>query len=129
MRIEHLALNIRRPAEVAAWLCENLGMRVMRKIDEPPNTHFIADSEGHTMLEIYENPSVDVPDYASMHPLLLHLAFLVDDVAGVRERLLAAGALPEGDVTKTPEGDELAIVRGPSGLPIQLMKRNEPILE
>jgi hypothetical protein len=57
------------------------------------------------------------------------LAFLVDDVVAVHERLLAAGATPEGEVTKTAEGDELAIVRGPSGLPIQLMKRSKPILE
>jgi catechol 2,3-dioxygenase-like lactoylglutathione lyase family enzyme len=128
MRIEHLALNIRKPAEVVAWLCENLGMRILRESGEPPNAFFVIDSEGHTVLEIYENPRGEIPDYAGMNPLTLHLAFQVDDVTGVRERLLAAGATPEGDVVKTPEGDELAMVRGPSGLPIQLMKRGNPII-
>lgn len=128
MRIEHLALNIRNPAGVVEWLCENLGMRILRQSGDPPNAFFVADSEGHTVLEIYENRRGDIPDYAAMSPFTLHLAFLADDVAAVRTRLLEAGATPEGDVIKTPEGDELAMVRGPEGIAIQLMKRGDPIL-
>ncbi|HOD50011.1 MAG TPA: VOC family protein [Candidatus Hydrogenedentes bacterium] len=128
MRIEHVALNIHKPAEVVAWLCKNLGMRILRQFGEPPDAFFVADSEGHTVLEIYENPRAEIPDYAAMKAQTLHVAFLADDVAAVRKRLVAAGATPEGDVVKTPDGDELAMVRGPGGLAIQLMKRSNPLV-
>ncbi len=128
MRIEHLALNVGNPAELVEWLCGNLGMRILRQSGEPPSAFFVADSEGCTVLEIYENPRGAIPDYSAMNPLTLHLAFLADDVAALRENLLAAGAAPEGDVIKTPEGDELAMVRAPGGLAIQLMKRGNPII-
>ena len=95
MRVEHLALNAANPAELTGWLCENLGMRVLRQFGDPPNAFFVADSEGHTVLEIYNNPDGPIPDYASMHPATLHLAFVTDDVAGTLERLLAAGRRPK----------------------------------
>ncbi len=129
MRIEHLALNVHHPAELAGWLCEHLGMRILRQSGDPPTAFFVADAGGHTVLELYANPGADIPDYVAMNPMTLHLAFLADDVAAVRERLLTAGAAPEGEVVQTPEGDELAMVRGPSGLAIQLMKRKDPMVE
>lgn len=128
MRVEHLALNAANPAELTGWLCENLGMRVLRQFGDPPNAFFVADSEGHTVLEIYNNPDGPIPDYASMHPATLHLAFVTDDVAGTLERLLAAGAAPEAGVSTTPGGDELAMVRAPGGLAVQLMKRAAPFI-
>ncbi len=128
MRIEHLALNVANPAELTRWLCDNLGMGILRQFGDPPNAFFVADSGEHTVLEIYSNPDGPIPDYATMNPLTLHLAFVVDDVAGVRERLLAAGASSVSEALRTPGGDELAMVRAPGGLAIQLMKRATPFV-
>ena len=128
MRIEHLALNVNNPAELTEWLCDNLDMRILRQFGNPPNAFFVADSEEHTVLEIYKNPDGPIPDYAAMNPLTLHLAFVADDVAGARERLLAAGATSVSVAVKTPGGDELAMVRAPGGLAIQLMKRATPFV-
>jgi len=80
------------------------------------------------MLEIYHNPPDAVPDYASMDPLLFHVAFMVGDVEAVREKLIAAGATPVGEVSTTPTGDEIAILRDPWGVAIQFVKRAEPML-
>ena len=80
------------------------------------------------MLEIYNNPPDAVPDYASMDPLLLHIAFMADDVKGIREKLIAAGATPVGEVTVTSSGDELAMLRDPWGVAIQFVKRAKPML-
>ena len=127
MKIEHIAVVVRDPVGMAEWYVENLGFRVLRKAGEPTHARFIADEAGRVVLEVYNNPKVDVPDYASMDPLVLHVAFSADDVGGARRRLLSAGASPEGDLTVTEAGDELAMLRDPWGLPVQLVKRREPI--
>jgi len=96
---------------------------------EPPaNARFLADSSGTVMMEIYNNPKAKVPDYASMDPLVLHLAFSADDVAGARKKLIEAGASPYGETTVTDDGDVIAIVRDPWGFPVQLARRAAPMI-
>jgi hypothetical protein len=103
-------------------------MKVLRKGPAPANAHFISDAGANMTLEIYHNPPDAVPDYAAMDPLLLHIAFMVDDVVGIRDKLIAAGATPIGEVTSAPNRDEIATLRDPWGVPIQFVKRAEPIL-
>ena len=51
----------------------------------------------------------------------------VDDVAAARRTLLAAGATPVGEITVTPDGDELAMLRDPWGFAVQLARRGTPM--
>jgi glyoxylase I family protein len=128
IRLEHVALNVKDPIGMADWYCKNLGMKVVRQGLPPANGRFISDAGGNMLLELYTNPPDAVPDYASMNPLLLHIAFMVDDVKGTCERLTAAGATIAQDVYKTDSGDEIAMLRDPWGVPIQFLKRTEPML-
>ena len=128
MDIEHIGYQVPDPVAAARWYAENLGLCVARSFGEPAYAHFLADSSGHVMIEIYNNPKAPVPDYRAMDPLILHLAFECDDVAGVRQRLLAAGATAEGDVASAPNGDVLAMLRDPWGFPIQLANRAQPMV-
>ncbi len=128
IRLEHVAINVEDPVSMAKWYCRNLGMKVIRKGPPPVNMHFISDAGANMMLEVYHNPPEAVPDYTSMDPLLLHIAFMVDDVKGIREKLITAGATPVGDISITPSGDELAMLRDPWGVAIQFVKRAEPML-
>lgn len=125
MKIEHLALNVPDPAGMAAWHCKNLGMNVAFTNGV---AWFVADDAGHTMLEIYTNTAVGLPDYASMDPAVMHLAFKSDDVETDRRRLIEAGATACGEMSKGPNGDAFAMLRDPWGLPIQLVKRSKPLL-
>lgn len=125
MKIEHVAWQAQDPVKVAGWYVEHLGFQVKRGFNEPPYAHFLADSTGQVMIEIYNNPKASVPDYSKQHPLLLHLAFVSEDVAADRARLIAAGAKPEGEIDKLPDGDELCMLRDPWGFPIQLAKRGK----
>jgi len=113
---------------MAKWFCENLGMKVIRKGPPPANMHFISDAGGNMMLELYNNPPDKVPDYPSMNPLSLHIAFMVDDVKAIRDNLIAAGATIAEDIKVTPSGDELVMLRDPWGVPIQFVKRAEPMM-
>ena len=128
IRLEHLALNVANPVKMAQWYVDNLDMRIVRQGPPPVNGRFIADRGGNMMLELYTNPPDAVPDYASMDPLLLHVAFMVDDVDAIRARLIAAGATPAGGVEVTPGGDKIAMLRDPWHLAIQLVHRADPML-
>ncbi len=128
MKIEHVALFVQEPVSVARWYEEHLGLKVVRSSEQRPAlTRFLADSDGTTVLEIYGG-TLPVPDYAAMDPLLLHVAFATDDLPRTRERLLAAGATAEGDITITPTGDQLAMLRDPWGLALQLAHRTTPLV-
>jgi glyoxylase I family protein len=128
IRLEHVALNVENPAGMAKWWCENLGMKIVRKGPPPVNMYFISDSGANMMLEIYHNPPDAVPDYRSMNPLMLHIAFMVDDVKETCRKLVAAGATVATEPAVTDSGDELAMLRDPWGIPIQIVKRANPML-
>jgi glyoxylase I family protein len=128
MDIEHIGYQVPDPVAAAKWYVENLGLRIARSFGEPSFAQFLADSSGHVMIEIYNNPAAAMPDYRATDPLVLHLALECQDVEGVRSRLLAAGAAAEGDVVRAPTGDILAMLRDPWGFPIQLARRAVPMI-
>lgn len=128
IRLEHVAINVENPVEMAKWYCNNLGMKIAREGPPPVNMRFISDAGGNMMLELYHNPPDAVPDYASMDPLTLHIAFMVDDVEGTCRKLVAAGATVASEISVTNSGDKLAMLRDPWGVPIQFLKRAEPML-
>lgn len=128
MNIEHVAFNVTDPAGMAAWYVENLGMRIVRRIDVPPSTHFLADERG-AMIEIYRQPHLRVPDYRDADALQLHVAFLSRDSSADRARLMAAGAVPLGEIQRTDAGDTLAMLRDPWGFALQLVQRAVPMLQ
>ena len=129
MRLEHIAFNVADSAAVAAWYAENLDMRIVRAFDEPPYIHFLADSAGKSLIEIYSNPLGAVIDYSDHHAVTFHLAFAVDDMDAARERLTAAGATLDGDIDNRANGDRLAFLRDPWGSAIQLVQRVQPMID
>jgi catechol 2,3-dioxygenase-like lactoylglutathione lyase family enzyme len=128
VKLEHTAYQVDDPVALARWYVSHLGLIVKRSQAVSPFGYFLADDSGTVMLEFYKQTHLPVPDYRSMDPLLLHLAFLADDIPATRARLLAAGATPEGDVIRNAAGDEVAMLRDPWGLALQLIKRAEPMI-
>jgi catechol 2,3-dioxygenase-like lactoylglutathione lyase family enzyme len=127
VNIEHFAINVPDPVNAAVWYVKHLGMRIVRSLTESPFTHFLADESGRVVIEMYGHPKAPVPDYQAMDPLVFHIAFVSADVAGTRERLLAAGATSAGPVTATPTSDVMTFLRDPWGVALQLVKRAKPL--
>lgn len=127
MRIEHFAFNVKDPVAMAAWYCEYLGFSVKHKVTQAPHTHFLADSTGKVMIEVYNNPADQVPDYDSMDPLILHLAFVSENPVADAARLTKAGAREVDDV-KLDDGSHLKMLRDPWGFSLQLCKRGNPMV-
>ena len=128
MKIEHIAFNVADPVAVADWYVKNLGLEVVRHSPSPTQTHFLADDEGATIIEIYCNPPDQVPDYAAMNPLLFHIAFVSGSPDDDRARLIAAGA-SFVDELEFPDGSQLVMLRDPWGVALQLCNRAVPLVK
>jgi catechol-2,3-dioxygenase len=127
MKIEHFALNVLSPVEMAAWYEENMGLKIVRRSDGPSREHFLADESGQVMLELYNNKNAPVPNYESMSPLQLHLAFVSEKPSEDHERLSRAGARFVEEI-HLDDGSHLLMMRDPWGTPIQFCKRGKPML-
>jgi len=127
MKIEHTAFNVEEPVLMGRWYVEHLGLTVKRRTTDAPYAHFLTDDSGTVMIEIYGNRDAPLPDYRTMNPAELHLAFVSSDVAADTQRLVAAGATIVADVHQLGE-DTFAMLRDPWGLPIQLVSRTNPMI-
>jgi glyoxylase I family protein len=126
MKLEHFALNVIDPVAMALWYVEHLGLTIVRQLEDAPYTHFLADSSGMILLEIYKNPPDQVPLYAKMDPLLLHVAFVSEDPESDKVALLSAGATFVEEL-HFEDSSHLVMLRDPWGLAIQLCKRGVPM--
>ena len=125
--LEHPAIDVADPVATAAWWCENLGFTVTMQKDDETHTTFMVDASGRVAIELYRaRTQPKAPDYASMDPLTLHFGFISRDVDTDVERLTRAGAtLVKRE--KRP-GFDGAMMRDPSGIAIQFVKREKSVL-
>lgn len=125
MKIEHFALNVSQPKEMAQWYVDHLNMKIVMFMDKAPNTHFLTDENG-SMIEIYCNETAEIPNYHKVHPLVVHLAFVSINPSEDVERLKKAGATLFEEI-HLPDGSHLAMMRDPWGVAIQFCKRGTPL--
>jgi catechol 2,3-dioxygenase-like lactoylglutathione lyase family enzyme len=128
MKFEHFAVNVLEPEKMSAWYENNLGLKVVNRVSQPPFMTFLADDSGTIMLEIYHNPKAPVLEFANLHPLVVHLAFVSVNPKEDKERLLQAGAVLVSDET-LEDGSNLVMLKDPWGLSLQLCKRSVPLLK
>ena len=126
MHFEHAGFNVPDPIAMAKWYVDNCDLRTVVANDTPPFMQFLADVTGRIIFELYANPKAPIPDYANQDPLVLHLAFAVDDITATKARLLAVGATEVSDVTQ-PNSTRLVMLRDPWGVALQLTSRAVPL--
>jgi len=128
MYIEHIAFALPDPTVGAAWYVEHLGCTVVRSSAQPPYAHFLLPPGGGVLIELFNDPAVPDADYGRVHPFQAHLAFHADDPDAVRTRLVEAGAVPEEGTILAGARDHYVMLRDPWGVPLQLVRRAEPLL-
>jgi catechol 2,3-dioxygenase-like lactoylglutathione lyase family enzyme len=126
---EHFAINVDDSRAKARWYAENLGMVVVRDGKAPTYGMFIADAAKNMMYELYQNKDIPVVNFDTVSYQTFHIAFMVDDVQVTKDVLVAAGAKVAEDAKKTSSGDTVLMLRDPWGLPIQFVKRVNPMLK
>jgi len=122
---EHVAFNVADPQVVAKWYCDNMGMKIAKTGSAP----FVADAAGRMMFEFYHKNEAKVVDYRQIDPNSFHVAFETSDVQALRDKLVKAGAAVTKDLATSSNGDIVMTLRDPWGLPIQLLKRTQPLLQ
>ena len=126
MLFEHFALNVADAGAHARWYVQHVSFQIVRQKPDAPFTHFLADSNGRVVLEIYANPAAPLPDYPGMHPLCFHLALISFDARGDQARLVRAGASFVSE-ENLADGGRLIMLRDPWGVPLQLCQRAQPL--
>ena len=117
MRLEHIAIDVADPVAFREWWGRHLGMRT-----SAAGEAFITDDSGTFTLEVYRTGNTpSAPNYRALDTMTFHIAFLSDDVDADVARLEAAGA-ERVEVVHKP-GFDMAILRDPQGVAIQLVKR------
>lgn len=128
-RPEHIAFNVKDPPTIAQWYVNHLGMKIYRSGPLPGSARFVGDAAGNMMFELYNNPAAPTLDYPTFSHMSMHIAFMVDDVKTIRDSLLVAGAKVVEDITTTPSGDQVLMMRDPFGLALQFVMRVNPMLK
>lgn len=129
IRFEHIGINVTDPIAAAKWYSENLGMIIIRKGSAPNFSTFVADSSIHMMIEFTYNKDYPTIEQLNLNYDSFHLAFCVNDILTIKERLINAGASVLDDLHKTSSGDQILVLRDPWGLSIQFVKRVNPMID
>ena len=127
MKLEHIAFNVTDAPAVAAWYVQHCRLQIVRHIPQPNQTHFLADDDNHTLLEIYNNRSAPVPDYREMNPLVFHLALQSENAEVDARRFIKAGCTRHSE-TRPDANSHLIMLRDPWGLAIQICQRSPTLV-
>lgn len=127
IRFEHFALNLVNPHAVADWYVANFDCRILSKLEREPFTVFLGDSQGRVFWEIYHNSNAPLSAVRDTHPAAYHLAFYVDDLDAVCDKVVAAGGQFIEEVC-TPSGSRLVMMSDPWDIAVQLCQRIPPFL-
>jgi catechol 2,3-dioxygenase-like lactoylglutathione lyase family enzyme len=125
MKFEHFAVNVPDARAMSLWYVDHIGLKIVRSVEKPPYTKFMADETGRVVMEIYSNTSVTAPDYPTIPPANFHVAFVADDARATQVRLESAGAQPFSEETLA-DGSCLVMMRDPWGIPLQFCQRAKP---
>ena len=127
--IEHFALNLSDSRKTASWYEQNTEMKRIRDGKAPTYGMFVSDSTQAMMFELYQNEEYPVIDFGTISPMSIHVAFQVSSVEQAKQLLVLQGAVVADDITTTPIGDQVLMMRDINGFPIQFVHRAKPMIK
>lgn len=119
--IHHIAIICSDYDSAIEFYAYGLGFSVIREIDRPErNDRIVMLAKGDTVLELFIR--TDAPKRASYPEAcgLRHLAFCVDDVQEIVDRLKEKGIEAEDIRLDSVTGERMTFIHDPDGLPIEL---------
>lgn len=127
MRYLHTMVRVRSLEDSLAFYCGLLGLVEVRRIENPfgrftlvflaaPGDQPRAESEKAPLIELTYN--WDAEDYGSGRNFG-HLAFEVDDIYGLCQRLAEGGVA----INRPPRDGRMAFVRSPDGISVELLQK------
>lgn len=125
MRFLHSMIRVRNLDESIHFYCKLLGLQEVRRRDVPAGRFtlvFLAAPGQADVAEIELTWNWDAEDYGSARNFG-HLAFAVDDIYALCQRLQDAGIT----INRPPRDGHMAFVRSPDLISIELLQRGEPL--
>jgi len=130
MNIEHIGMCVEAPVSMGVWYRDNLGFAIIRSAgNDQDGVTFLADSAGSTVLELGRLPEGPPLDARGLQPLQLHIAVACENPSVEAARLVGVGAKLVGESPRNSQPGEKILVRDPWGYTIQLVNRQERLLE
>jgi lactoylglutathione lyase len=136
MRFLHTMLRVRNLDDALDFYCNKLGLREVRRRDSEQGRFtlvFLAAPADEALVEQSKRTGRDAPlieltynwdseDYGEAR-YFGHLAYEVDDIYALCERLMQAGVT----INRPPRDGQMAFVRSPDRHSIELLQKGEPL--
>jgi lactoylglutathione lyase len=136
MRFLHTMLRVRNLDDALDFYCNKLGLREVRRRVDEKNRYtlvFLAAPGDGPLVEASKRTGRDAPlvelthnwdteDYGEAR-FFGHLAYEVDDIYAVCERLMKAGVT----INRPPRDGNMAFVRSPDKHSIELLQKGDPL--
>ncbi|MEA2985629.1 MAG: lactoylglutathione lyase [Alphaproteobacteria bacterium] len=136
MRFLHTMLRVRNLDDALDFYCNKLGLREVRRRDSEQGRFtlvFLAAPADEDLVEQSKRTGRDAPlieltynwdteDYGEAR-FFGHLAYEVDDIYMLCERLMQAGII----INRPPRDGQMAFVRSPDRHSIELLQKGEPL--
>ena len=120
MKYLHTMVRVANLEASLDFYCNKLGLRELRRVDVPPGRYTLV------FLGAEENPESQVELTYNWDPEAYtggrnfgHLAYAVDDIYAVCQRLMDAGVT----INRPPRDGHMAFVRSPDGISIELLQK------
>jgi len=136
MRYLHTMLRVRDLDVALDFFCNKLGLREVRRRNDEKGRYtnvFLAGPEDETLIAESKRGGRDAPlieltynwdseDYGEAR-YFGHLAYEVDDIYALCERLMKAGVI----INRPPRDGSMAFVRSPDKHSIELLQKGAPL--
>ncbi|MBX3024726.1 VOC family protein [bacterium] len=124
MRYLHTMVRVTNLEESLDFYCNKLGLKELRRHEVPQGRYTLV------FLGADENPDAQVELTFNWDPEVYgggrnfgHLAYLVEDIYAVCQRLMDRGVV----INRPPRDGHMAFVRSPDGISIELLQRGTPL--
>ena len=125
MRFLHAMVRISDIEESLRFYCDLLGLRETRRKEVPQGRYTLI------FLAAPENPDVEIEltynwdehEYTQGCRNFGHLAFAVDDIYALCQKLMEAGVT----INRPPRDGRMAFVKSPDGISIELLQKGDPL--
>jgi lactoylglutathione lyase len=124
MKYLHTMVRVRDLEASLEFYCQKLGLEELRRIDVEAGRFTLvflaAPGDSEAQVELTHNWD---PEELSGGRNFGHLAYSVDDIYAVCERLRDAGVT----INRPPRDGHMAFVRSPDGISIELLQSGKPL--
>lgn len=131
MHYLHTMVRIADVEDSLHFYCGLLGLELMKSIESKKGrytNYFLCTANDKGSYEVTRSPALELthnwdPENYTAGRSFGHLAYRVDDIYALCERLMAAGIT----INRPPRDGNMAFVRSPDGISIELLQKGEPL--